>query len=373
MGHLDGSEFDRRVVTHVNEPVIKVEELSYRYPNKTLALDGVSLEIAKGSRVALLGPNGAGKSTLFLHFNGILKPREGKVLFEGKEIKYGAKSLEELRAKVAIVLQNPDDQIFSATVEEDVAFGPMNLGLPMDEVEARVTEALDQVGLLDQRSKPTQQLSFGQRKRVSLAGAIAMRPEVLVMDEPTAGLDPRMVHELLELADELNHKGLTVIMSTHDVECAYSWADEVKVLEKGKMVYSGATPGFFSETGLVHRVGLTEPLLFEMNRSLSTVHGCPGGPPPPKHLRAGAEVPTGHRSTIWKTVRHAFGWVEPRAAEHFAKGDAPGPIRSARFEGQEGRLRQRSGRRGALRCSGEGPGRGLLRTRFRPHRRRSMA
>ncbi len=179
MGYLDGSEFDLRVVTHVNEPVIKVEELSYRYPNKTLALDGVSLEIAKGSRVALLGPNGAGKSTLFLHFNGILKPREGKVLFEGKEIKYGAKALEELRAKVAIVLQNPDDQIFSATVEEDVAFGPMNLGLPMDEVEARVTEALDQVGLLDQRSKPTQQLSFGQRKRVSLAGAIAMRPEVL--------------------------------------------------------------------------------------------------------------------------------------------------------------------------------------------------
>ena len=232
----------------MKEAVIKVEELSYRYPNKTLALDGVSLEIAKGSRVALLGPNGAGKSTLFLHFNGILKPKEGKVLFEGKEIKYGAKSLEELRAKVAIVLQNPDDQIFSATVEEDVAFGPMNLGLPMDEVEVRVTEALDQVGLLDQRSKPTQQLSFGQRKRVSLAGAIAMRPEVLVMDEPTAGLDPRMVHELLELADELNHKGLTVIMSTHDVECAYSWADEVKVLEQGKMVYSGTTPGFFSET-----------------------------------------------------------------------------------------------------------------------------
>ena len=280
MGHLDGSEFDLWVVTHVNEPVIKVEGLSYRYPNKTLALDKVSLEIAKGSRVALLGPNGAGKSTLFLHFNGILKPREGKVLFEGKEIKYGAKSLEELRAKVAIVLQNPDDQIFSATVEEDVAFGPMNLGLPMDEVEARVTEALDQVGLLDQRSKPTQQLSFGQRKRVSLAGAIAMRPEVLVMDEPTAGLDPRMVHELLELADELNHKGLTVIMSTHDVECAYSWADEVKVLEKGMMVYSGATPGFFSETGLVHRVGLTEPLLFEMNRSLSAVHGVPEAPHP---------------------------------------------------------------------------------------------
>jgi len=267
-------------VTQVHEAVIKVEELSYRYPNKTLALDRVSLEIAKGSRVALLGPNGAGKSTLFLHFNGILKPKEGKVLFEGKEIKYNAKSLEELRAKVAIVLQNPDDQIFSATVEEDVAFGPMNLGLPLDQVEVRVTEALDQVGLLDQRSKPTQQLSFGQRKRVSLAGAIAMRPEVLVMDEPTAGLDPRMVHELLELADELNHRGLTVIMSTHDVECAYSWADEVKVLERGRMVYSGTTPGFFSETELVHRVGLTEPLMFEMNRSLSATHGVAEAPHP---------------------------------------------------------------------------------------------
>ena len=124
------------MVRNEPEPVIRWKKLSYRYPNKTLALDEVSLDIAEGSRMASLGPNGAGKSTLFLHFNGILKPREGKVLFEGKEIKYGAKALEELRAKVAIVLQNPDDQIFSATVEEDVAFGPMNLGPPQDEVEA---------------------------------------------------------------------------------------------------------------------------------------------------------------------------------------------------------------------------------------------
>ncbi len=243
--------------------------MTYSYSNKIVALDDISLTIPKGKKTVLLGPNGAGKSTLFLQFNGIFKPKSGTVSFEGKEVTYRQKDLDALRSNVAVVLQNPDDQIFSATVEEDVAFGPMNMGLPRDEVELRVAESLSFVGMAQHRDRPTQQLSFGQRKRVSLAGALAMKPKVLVMDEPTAGLDAQMVHELLELADELNFKGLTVIMSTHDVETAYGWADEIRVLDRGRMIYSGDPNGFFVNAGQVRRLGLSVPMMFEMNRELS--------------------------------------------------------------------------------------------------------
>ena len=252
-----------------DEMIIETKGLTYSYSNKVVALDDISLTIPKGKKTVLLGPNGAGKSTLFLHFNGIFRPKSGTVWFEGKEIAYRNKELDALRSSIAVVLQNPDDQIFSATVEEDVAFGPMNMGLPRDEVELRVAESLSFVGMASHRERPTQQLSFGQRKRVSLAGALAMKPKVLVMDEPTAGLDAQMVHELLELADELNFKGLTVIMSTHDVETAYSWADEIRVLDRGKMIYSGDPNGFFADAGQVRRLGLSVPMMFEMNRELS--------------------------------------------------------------------------------------------------------
>jgi cobalt/nickel transport system ATP-binding protein len=149
----------------------------------------------------------------------------------------------------------------------------MNLGLPMEEVEARVDEALFLVDLQDVRARPSQQLSFGQRKRVALAGALAMKPKVLMMDEPTAGLDSRMVHELLELADELNQKGLTVIMSTHDVETAYEWADEIRVLHKGKLYFSGMPEDFFMDERKVHSLGFVAPTLFELNRRAKDLTG----------------------------------------------------------------------------------------------------
>ncbi|HEY3420901.1 MAG TPA: ATP-binding cassette domain-containing protein [Methanomassiliicoccales archaeon] len=263
-----------------DEMIIETRGLTYAYANKVVALDDINMTIPKGKKTALLGPNGAGKSTLFLHFNGIFKPKAGTVSFEGKEISYRRNELDALRSSIAVVLQNPDDQIFSATVEEDVAFGPMNMGLPRDEVERRVAESLSFVGMDRHRERPTQQLSFGQRKRVSLAGALAMRPKVLVMDEPTAGLDAQMVHELLELADELNYKGLTVIMSTHDVETAYAWADEIRVLDRGKLIYSGDPNGFFVDAGRVRRLGLSVPMMFEMNRELSDRSVRPLGPYP---------------------------------------------------------------------------------------------
>ncbi|HUL39796.1 MAG TPA: ABC transporter ATP-binding protein [Methanomassiliicoccales archaeon] len=262
------------------EPILETRHLTYAYSRSSLALEDVSMTIPAGKKVVVLGANGSGKSTLFLHFNGVLRPRSGEVLYDGRVVEYGASSLTDLRSKISVVMQNPDDQIFSTTVEEDVAFGPMNLRLEKAEVERRVDEALFLVDLEGIRERPTQQLSFGQRKRVALAGALAMKPQVLMMDEPTAGLDSRMVHELLELAEELNQKGLTVIMSTHDVETSYEWADELRVLHRGRLVYSGQAEGFFEDHDRVRSLDLTRPMLFDMNVRLRNIRGDPEAPYP---------------------------------------------------------------------------------------------
>jgi cobalt/nickel transport system ATP-binding protein len=261
-------------------PILETRNLSYEYSNRTLALDDISMTIPTGKKTVILGSNGSGKSTLFLQFNGVLRPKKGDVFFAGSRIDYSSKALTRLREQVSVVLQNPDDQIFSTTVEEDVAFGPMNLGLEREEVERRVDEALFLVDLESIRERPTQQLSFGQRKRVALAGALAMKPKVLMMDEPTAGLDSRMVHELLELADELNQQGLTVIMSTHDVETSYEWADELRVLHRGRLMYSGLPEGFFQDLRQVHALDLTRPTLFDMNVRLHQIRGDAESPYP---------------------------------------------------------------------------------------------
>jgi cobalt/nickel transport system ATP-binding protein len=272
------------------ETIISAESLSFSYPNGAPALKEVTLAIGKGRKVALLGPNGAGKSTLFLHFNGILKPTSGSVLFAGAEISYKHKDLYALREKVALVLQNPDDQIFSATVEEDVAFGPMNLELPRAEVEARVRDAIALVGLEGLEERATQQLSFGQRKRVALAGALAMRPEVLILDEPTAGLDPKMVSELLEITEEINAGGVTVIMSTHEVEIALGWADDVLALRDGRLSYSGDPEGLLYSPA-ADRAGLAVPLLVRANSSLAQGGGIPHGPHPRTLAEMSAKAP----------------------------------------------------------------------------------
>lgn len=258
-----------------------MRDVWFSYEPGKPVLSGISLDICKNKKTVFLGPNGSGKSTLFLHFNGVHKPDRGQVLFGNAPIKYDQASLAKLRSEVALVFQNPDDQIFLATVEEDVAFGPMNLGLGRDEVEERVAQALDLVGISSLRERPTQQLSFGQRKRVALAGAIAMKPKVLIMDEPTAGLDPQMVHELLELSDELVKNGTTVVISTHDVETAYEWADEIHAIYAGKLMFSGEPEEFFErEDKLLHKIGMSPPIVLSLNRSLNDLAGIPLKPYP---------------------------------------------------------------------------------------------
>lgn len=261
------------------QPILETKSLSFSYDGGGKALDSISLSIRAGKKCVFLGPNGSGKSTLFLHFNGVHRPDSGKIFFEGNELDYSSASLSSLRSSVSLVFQNPDDQIFSATVEEDVAFGPLNSGLPREEIMRRVDDTLSLVGLEDLRERPTQQLSFGQRKRVSIAGALAMKPKVLLMDEPTAGLDPEMVHELLELSEELNHKGVTVAISTHDIETAYEWADEVMVLHSGKLAFSGHPDDFFSK-GNIHDFGFSPPMAFLLNQQMHWRTGRPELPRP---------------------------------------------------------------------------------------------
>ncbi|VVB58040.1 Trehalose/maltose import ATP-binding protein MalK [Candidatus Anstonella stagnisolia] len=271
------------------EQILQTKNLSFSYEAGNAALSNVSLSIEKGKKTVILGPNGAGKSTLFLHFNGVHKAQEGEVLFEGKPVPYDAKSLSLLRSKISLVFQNPDDQIFAPSVEEDIAFGPLNMGLPAAEVSRRVQESLAAVGMEEYRERPTQQLSFGQKKRVALAGALAMDPQVLIMDEPTAGLDSQMVHELLELSEELNHFGKTIVISTHDVETAYEWADNVIVLNRGAHIFSGTPDSLFSQPELLHPIGLTPPLLFQLNEQRHLRTKEPESPRPHSLAEAAAK------------------------------------------------------------------------------------
>jgi cobalt/nickel transport system ATP-binding protein len=260
--------------------ILEARDLAYAYETGEAALKGVTVGIEKGKKTVVLGPNGSGKSTLFLHMNGVLRPKKGFVLYDGELLKYDNTSLASLRQKVSLVFQNPDDQIFAATVEEDAAFGPLNLRLPRETVEKRVDEALRAVDMQAYRGRPTQQLSFGQRKRVALAGALAMDPEVLLMDEPTAGLDVQMVREMLELSDELNHLGRTLVISTHDVDLAYEWADQVILMYEGGILFSGSVDELFGQEELLHKARLARPVIFHQNVQRHLRTGQPETPRP---------------------------------------------------------------------------------------------
>lgn len=248
--------------------MLEVKNLKYSYNKDYQALKGVSLKIERGQMVALLGKNGAGKSTLFLHLNGIYEPDEGKVFIDGEELKYSKKALLKFRQKVGIVFQNPDDQIFAPTVEEDVAFGPLNLGLPMEEVQDRVEEALERVGMSGFEKKAPHHLSGGQKKRVAIAGILAMKPEIMVLDEPTAGLDPQGVEDLSKLLNELNEEGITILISTHEVDLVPNYADKVFVLVDGLLIGEGTPKEIFAQPEILEQANLKVPIVTELFQQL---------------------------------------------------------------------------------------------------------
>ena len=253
--------------------MLEVRNLKYSYNSDYQALKGVSLKVERGEMIALLGKNGAGKSTLFLHLNGIYQPDEGQVFIDGEELKYDKKSLLKFRQKVGIVFQNPDDQIFAPTVEEDVAFGPLNLGLTMEEVQDRVEEALARVGMTGFEKTAPHHLSGGQKKRVAIAGILAMKPEIMVLDEPTAGLDPQGVEDLSKLLDELNEEGITIIISTHEVDLVPNYANRVFVLVDGKLIGEGTPKDIFAQPEILEKANLKVPIVTDLFQQLEEEQG----------------------------------------------------------------------------------------------------
>jgi len=234
--------------------VIEVTDLAYTYPGGQPALRGVSLRIEPGEKVALVGPNGAGKSTLMLHLNGILGDATAPVRVCG--LAPTRENLPLIRGKVGLVFQNPDDQLFSPTVFEDVAFGPLYQGLPEGEVRQRAELALAQVGMAGFEGRLSHQLSLGQKKRVAIATVLSMMPEVLVLDEPTAGLDPRGRRQLIGLLRDLP---VTMLVSTHDMWLVDELFPRMIVMDDGQVVADGATAELLAQAGLLEKHGL-EPL-----------------------------------------------------------------------------------------------------------------
>jgi cobalt/nickel transport system ATP-binding protein len=248
----------------MNEVHLSTKNLSYTYPDGTHALKNINMDIYKGQKVAIMGSNGAGKSTLFSHFNGLTKPTSGHVEVDGKAIKYDRDTLLEVRQKVGIVFQDPNDQLFAPTVKEDVAFGPMNLGLDYEEVERRVDEALTMVGMEQYMDKTPHHLSGGQQKRVAIAGIIAMRPEIMILDEPTAGLDPEGVEKVLDILDNLNKEGMSIVISSHDIEMVNEFAEKIFVLNNGEILESGDKHEIFSNKELLKKAHLKAPITTEI-------------------------------------------------------------------------------------------------------------
>lgn len=251
--------------------LIETRDLCYTYPGNVTALHHVNFIAPRKARIAVIGSNGAGKSTLFKHFNGIFKPTSGSVLVQGEPIT--KENIRNVRKFVGIVFQNPDDQIFSPTVEQDVAFGPTNLGLDEETVQHRVEEALRIVGIEHLANRVPHHLSGGEKKRVAIAGVVAMEPQVLVLDEPTAGLDPQGVRDFNNFCNSLSQKyGLTVIFSTHDVSLVPEIAEYIYVMNKGAIMASGTIEEIFVQMEMLQSVRLDVPVLPKLIRSLQQ-HG----------------------------------------------------------------------------------------------------
>lgn len=233
---------------------MSVVDLGFTYPDGTRALGGVSFEVTHGEAIALVGANGAGKSTLLAHLNGVHHAQEGTVRIGGVAIT--SATLSDVRKTVGMVFQDPDNQLFMPTVGQDVAFGPLNLGLAPEDVEARVVDALGRVGALALRERPPYRLSGGQKRSAAIATVLAMTPSILVLDEPTSGLDPRARRRLVELLRTFEH---TKIIATHDLDMAVALCERTIVMDNGAIAADGPTLDVFEDAELLERCGLEQP------------------------------------------------------------------------------------------------------------------
>ncbi|MDD4775777.1 MAG: ATP-binding cassette domain-containing protein [Syntrophomonas sp.] len=261
--------------------IIETRNLHFHYNDGTCALHGINLVIPRHGKTAVLGPNGAGKSTLFLHFNGLLQPSSGSLVYCGETVSYQRSRLKQLRQQVGLVFPNPDTQLFSASVAQDISFGLLNLGYSQSQARRQVDEVAHQLGIEELLGKPTHFLSTGQKKLVALAGVLVMNPEVIVCDEPTAGLDHVNARILLQVLDQLHQQGTTLIISTHDVDLAYGWTSHVILISGGQVLSQGHPQQVLADTSLLKASSLDKPWILESWESLQKSGQISSELPPP--------------------------------------------------------------------------------------------
>ncbi|MFI7241556.1 energy-coupling factor ABC transporter ATP-binding protein [Streptomyces qinglanensis] len=278
--------------------LVALQGVSFAYEDGPVVLDALDFEVREGRALALLGRNGSGKTTLMRLLSGGLQPDTGQLSVAGDPVRHDRKGLTRLRTAVQLVVQDPDDQLFAASVAQDISFGPLNLGLPTPQVHERVQEALTALDIAALADRPTHLLSYGQRKRAAIAGAVAMRPRVLILDEPTAGLDPDGQERLLVTLDELRDGGTTVVMATHDVDLALRWADDAALLTPGG-VRSGPVDAVLARPELLREAGLRLPwgiAARELLLAYDVLEDAASAPRTPAELAALAALRAGPRT-----------------------------------------------------------------------------
>lgn len=256
-------------------PIIKAEGICFNYPDGTNALKGIDFSVKKGEFVGILGANGSGKTTLLKILNGLLKPTSGNVYLAGESLK--TMDRNKLFTKACTVFQDPDDQLFSPTVAQDIAFGPTNMGLSKQEVEGRVRDSLERVEMSEFGEKAIHNLSYGQKKRICLAGVLAMGPDVIFLDEPTASLDPMGVSVIMHLFKKLNRQGVTMVMASHSIDLVPLFLDRVIILSKGKIAGEGTPAKVFSDPDMVRAAKLRLPRLGHLFEILKKRDNCDVG------------------------------------------------------------------------------------------------
>jgi cobalt/nickel transport system ATP-binding protein len=244
--------------------LLELKNLNFSYDEQPNALKNLNLKIKKGERLAVIGNNGAGKTTLFLCCNGVLQPQKGKILYEGKEISRSRSDLNFLRQRVGIVFQDASQQLIGSSVEAEISFGPMNLKLPKNQVRSRVSTAMSLMNLTELRKRPPHYLSGGEKKRLTIADVLAMLPELILFDEPTAFLDMQNTDMLEKVLSDLHKNGKTLVVSTHDIDFAYRWASRILLFHKGELIADDTPSALFSRGELLSETGVRRPTLYEM-------------------------------------------------------------------------------------------------------------
>lgn len=270
----------------MKETIIEIKNLKYAYTGDKPALRGIDVTIGKGERIAVIGSNGAGKSTFFLNLNGVLTPDSGEIYFKGQKLTRDKKDLNTLRKSIGIVFQDADNQIIASTVMGEVSFGPMNLKLPREEVVRRVDEALEYMNITDFKDRPPHYLSGGEKKRITIADIIAMHSEVIVFDEPTAALDPLNAEMLEEVLEKLAAQEKTMLISTHDVDFAYRWAERALVFCDGQIIADAPPVEIFSDEEILRRANLKKPMMLEVYNAMVAKGMLPDDQAYPKDVAA---------------------------------------------------------------------------------------